>query len=262
MKIEVCPSDLKLDRYVLGETEADQSAELARHLLDCSSCRTRLSARETAEDRLKQRYSSFEKLDLMMSRAGHSPRRAPVRFWALISGGLAAAAGLVLWWGGVGGETVLRTDQGFRTKGGLTLSYHVKRGDRVFEAGVDERLQPGDAIQFSVHAAGSGYLAILSLDGAKTATVYYPQASHAEAFTPGRHSLALSTVLDQTLGHERVWAVMCEQPFDVGILRTELEQRGADALVLDQCRTDELSFDKTAPEIIEPRTLELPSELQ
>jgi hypothetical protein len=84
---------------------------------------------------------------------------------------------------------------------------------------------PGDALRFTYGATEGRYIAVLSLDGARRASTYYP-ASGAVRLEPSgaKVPLPLSTILDDTLGEETIYGVACAQPFDVEALRDALQR--------------------------------------
>ncbi|HXS16161.1 MAG TPA: DUF4384 domain-containing protein [Polyangiaceae bacterium] len=247
MRTEFCPSDLELDRYVLSELSPSRQQALEVHLRSCASCQAHLSEVERATQRLQHSYPTFTALHRKFrgQRAPASTRRP--RMWTLASLGVAAAVTLSLWWSDAMIKEATTQSNGLRSKGSLSFSYHVKRADHVFEGGMDEVLKSGDAIQFTVRTNQPGYLAIFSVDGKGTTNVYYPLGALAASLPSGHHTLPLSTVLDEVLGHERIWAMFCGAPFELEPLRKKLQAEGPGALDQKQCRSEVLSFEKRAP---------------
>jgi hypothetical protein len=92
------------------------------------------------------------------------------------------------------------------------------------------------------------YLAVLSVDGAKHASTYYPDSRLAARQEPGREAaLPSSTVLDDTLGAETVYGVSCPRPFDVETLREALARAPNRAPALEGCDVDVIPLHKEAP---------------
>jgi hypothetical protein len=68
---------------------------------------------------------------------------------------------------------------------------------------------------------------VLSLDGAKQASVYYPDSAMAAVAKRGAEiALPSSTVLDDVLGPETIYGIACVGAFQVEPLRRELEISG------------------------------------
>jgi hypothetical protein len=103
------------------------------------------------------------------------------------------------------------------------VAFFVKRSDRVFEGRSDERLHPRDQVRFVVSTDRPRYVAILSVDGAGVASVYYPTSGAPASLQQGR-DLALEggIELDGVSGEERIYALFCEDPIDVARERASL----------------------------------------
>jgi hypothetical protein len=138
---------------------------------------------------------------------------------------------------------------GTRIKGdGWHLGFYVSHAGVVREGSPGEHVEPGDALRFTVASREAKYVAVLSVDGAKRASTYYP-ASGAQAprEEPGAAAaLPLSTVLDDTLGDETIYGVGCEHPFDVEALRQALERAPDQAPALPGCHVETLVLHKEA----------------
>jgi hypothetical protein len=229
-----CPSDLVYDQLLGDELGAARSAEVRRHVADCSRCRARFE--ELARFREEARLPAFESFARPSARA-----RAK---WPVYAAGAAAAAafalGLLLWVrpAPVPDET--------RAKGTGRLSFYVKRGEAVLRGGPGEILHPGDAIEFSYTAVRPGYLAVLSVDGARRASVYYPDAARAAPVTAGEQILPQSTVLDDVLGTEHLYAVFCDGAVELEPLRRALERDPRAGIVAGGCSVDSLIVEKKA----------------
>jgi len=111
----------------------------------------------------------------------------------------------------------------------------------------DERVQPGDALRFVYSATEPRYLAILSFDGARHASVYYPAGPTAEHVDPAVDGpLRSSTVLDATLGRETLYGVFGREPTPLEPLRAALEGTGK-LPALEGCEVDAVSLRKEPP---------------
>src|SRR5262249_49944343 len=123
---------------------------------------------------------------------------------------LAAAAALVL---------LVRAPEepAFRTKGGLQLQLIARRANGRVEAILPGgELAPGEALRFRVTSRAAGCVCVSVLDSARVVSAYVPAEGQALAFPATRERLLDgSIILDETLGPERVVAVLCKQPIAV-----------------------------------------------
>jgi hypothetical protein len=118
----------------------------------------------------------------------------------------------------------------------------------VRRGGAIEAVEPGDAVRFVVDSQELPYVAVVSLDGAKRATVYYPSNGEVAPVPLGRaFPLPESTVLDDTLGDERVYGVFCPRPFATEPLRRAVEALPGVAPTPDGCAVEVLHLRKEGP---------------
>jgi hypothetical protein len=114
----------------------------------------------------------------------------------------------------------------------------------VRAGGDGQVVHPGDQLRFTVTTAAAQHLAILSLDHAGVASVYYPQgATSAPVEASRQQPLDSSVELDETLGAERIWAIFCPEAFALEPLRAELEHSQRRP-TLPRCTVDELAVVK------------------
>jgi hypothetical protein len=150
-------------------------------------------------------------------------RRVPA---AAVAGlGLALAASLFL---------VLRTPPAAeRVKGpGVGFAMYVQHGTEVRRAAPGETVSPGDAVRFAVSTPRPAFVAVLSLDPAGKASVYFPQAPRAAHVPAGSEvPLPLGTRLDATTGEERLLGIFCASAVELEPIREALEH-GKDAVSL------------------------------
>lgn len=248
---EGCISDLGFDRWRAGELEQPELARLEAHLETCSRCQRRHEALNREASAFLERYPSLEALAANKSSSqvvDLKTRR--MRLWTLgsMAAGVLAAAAFFLLVKPVPppdlpappetGET------GIRLKGGSRLGFFVKRGSQVL-VGIDGQVvHPGDQLRFTVSTNAAEQLAILSLDGARVASVYFPAGAESAPIGRGRNQpLESSVELDSALGRERLWAVFCKTPFRVEPLRERLEREGQLGEVTG-CTTDMLDIVK------------------
>ncbi|AKV03315.1 hypothetical protein AKJ09_09978 [Labilithrix luteola] len=206
---DVCLSDYALDRRISGELEDAEEAAARAHLESCARCRGRLETFEA------ERASFDVPLELPSKRLRWGGRIGGATF------ALAAAAAVML---ALGKGPSPKSD-GVRTKGGeATLGFYVHHANAVRAGGPDERVVPGDGLRFVVGAHEARWLAVLSVDGAKHASTYYPAGPEAALVGPGSEiALPSSTVLDDTLGPETIYGIFCPTTFPVEPLRRALE---------------------------------------
>lgn len=213
-----CPSRLRFDRLLAGELEPAQARELQRHVERCARCSALLTELRSGldafspvlPDRLVQRV-----------RATSKPRRDWTR-WAMPA---LAAAGAVLAWLVVHEPPTIPNAGGVRSKGGVQLGFYVLHAGAV-RAGMDgERVQPGDQLEFAYSSERDVYLAIVSIDAAGKASAYYVREGRAARIAAASHAvLDQSTLLDDTLGPELVYALSCTQPIAVEPVLQTLER--------------------------------------
>ncbi|WP_437658469.1 DUF4384 domain-containing protein [Sorangium sp. So ce1182] len=242
-----CLSELKLDELMAGQLDAAAAQEASAHVAGCARCSARLS--EIEAERASFAASAPP---LRLERGAPAGRaaakaRSPRR-WLLpaAASGLAAAAAVALFLRAApDGREAERP--GERIKGAERIGFYVKRGGSVLPGGAGERLLPGDAIQFTYSSAEARYLVILSVDGASQASVYYPSGPVAARIEPGRDVLLpQSTVLDDTLGTERIYGLFCSEATAVEPLRAALAANPDAPPAPPGCDVDTLTAEKVA----------------
>ncbi|MGK3999949.1 DUF4384 domain-containing protein [Sorangium sp. So ce1024] len=247
---EGCLSELRLDELTADQLDAAAAREARAHLAGCARCAARLSEIEAARAAFAASAPPL-RLDrgargALAERAATEARRP--RRWlapAAASALAAAAAALLLFRAAPEPAGGTATSSGERIKGANRIGFYVKRGGIVQLGGAGARLQPGDAIQFTYSAAEPRYLVILSVDGASQASVYYPSGPVAARIEPGLDVvLPQSTVLDDTLGAERIHALFCAEPIDVEPLRAALAARPEAPPAAPGCDVDTLTAEK------------------
>ena len=240
---EACLSDLLFDRLLVGELSPQAVREAGAHISSCEVCSARHAELEAEKERFLLEAPAF----------AAPPGRRRVQRWTAVAGlGMAAAAVLALSVSGLQRPSVslpvhsaaLVTD-GSRSKGGSSLGYYVARGTLAVRGDADQHLAPGDRLQFYYSATQSGYFALLSVDGAGHASVYFPAMPTATAIAPGVEvPLANSVILDSTLGDEVVYGLFCNAPIALGPVRDRLEADSRQAPSVDGCRVEQVRFSK------------------
>jgi hypothetical protein len=237
---EGCLSDLLLDRILANECTPEARDGASEHMDRCEACHARFEALSKERDAFAEREPAFADA-FAAPRRDARPRRLRAT-WAASAAALAMAAAALL---------VLRpkppADAGStRMKGSSRIGFYVKRGEAVTLGAPGARVQPGDAVRFVYSATEERHLAVLSLDGARRASVYYPAGPTAERVEPAvDRALPSSTVLDATLGQETVYALFCKRPVELEPIRAGLEATGRAPLV-EGCEVDTLVLEKEA----------------
>jgi hypothetical protein len=249
--MSACPSELVLDRFVVGEL--GDSSGVRDHVSACTRCTGRVDERKA----IAATFASDVGLELRVAavqRAVGGPRRRAT--WLAAAGAVAAAAiALIVIVRRPGTEQGAATD-GIRTKGGLSLGIVVKHGDGAIEnMSSPAHVAPGEAIEFEVSTHDAGTLVIVGVDSAGVVSPYVP-ARHIDAGS--RQLLDGSVVLDDTLGSERLVALLCALPATsattdaaVARARTTLMAAGGEpvrmqTLAVTGCRETSFVLDKAA----------------
>jgi len=211
-----CESDLSLDLLLAGDLSQGEERRVHAHLAACRPCAARWTELEAQRDA----FTVQPVIDL----GGRRPaRRSWLRSWPVPAAAIAAAAALLLVLWPVGApmtDRVVTT----RTKGGRVFNAYIRHGESIRKAGDAEVVYPGDQLQFTYSSPRSGFVAVLSRDGAGMASVYFPDAGQRPWTAPpgDDQPLPRSTILDDTLGQERVHALFCTAVVDLESLRGEL----------------------------------------
>lgn len=197
-------TDLELERWLADDLPA------ARTALATAVDRARL-------DELRAEHAAFlagidigDEVRAIRRRAGGPARRA-VRPWWIAGGALAAAAAVAV--------VVLRPapgpDDDLRAKGGVGLVIHVAADGTSRAVTRDGAVHPGDRIRFAVSAPGTGHVAVIGIDAAGAATVYYPYGGvRSAALAAGDGGVLPGAIaLDAALGDEAIYAVYAARPF-------------------------------------------------
>ena len=206
-----------IDLLLLAALSPPEANEARGHLDGCADCRTRW--RELNED--KQRFEQFvfaRTLPKVEARVADSRASFFDRFKLRILipvMGVAAAAAVVA---SMGPGTQTEDDVYVGIKGGAQASlevFAVRGAGGVFQVAPGSTLQPKDRIGFMVNPAGAKYLMVASRDGAGVFSVYHPfGAQQSQPVTSAKTKVELPTKveLDETLGAERVVAVLSDEP--------------------------------------------------
>ena len=225
---DACQSAYRLDRFRLGELPASEHAEVKMHLETCTRCRA-------AKDELAAGEASFR----TVAPPWQKPRRNQRRAIAYGAGAFAMAAAVLV---AVQPSTV-------RSKGAPeSLGMYVQHGQSVRRALPGEAVEPGDSVRFTYSSPSSTFLAILSVDGAGVASVYFPEGRDTATVPAAQDApLPLATRLDGVLGEERAVAVFCQQSHALEPLREALQASPTAPPEVPGCTLVAFRFSKRAP---------------
>lgn len=251
----VHPSQLALERHALSELPRGARAELERHLADCPRCRDRLAALRADDERFAAGPGQGPALDRALdalAAAAAPPRPRRLRRATLAAGALAMATALaILVW-----PAPPRDLDGRRKGGGVRLEV-VRRTPAGAQQWLerDPRVHPGDAIRFRVSSPTAGYVAVLGLDAVGAVSAYAPAGEAPQPLAAHQPTtLDGSILLDDTLGAERLVAVVCPAPRPLAELvaqaRRALAAAGGDprrvAAIAAGCQEQALVIEKEA----------------
>jgi hypothetical protein len=215
-----CLSDLRIDMWLAGDLAVAEAERARDHTRACAACAARVAAIEGARAAdARGGGPDIEALRRAAALAG--PARATARAaggrgawrqrWIALGATLAAgAAALVLVARGTAPPATTRS------KGRAHVGFFVEHGGDVRRGAPGERVSPGDRVRFTATPADParpGHLAIVGVDAARAATVYFP-AGGVPDDVPGGADVELprATLLDDTLGPEAVYAFFCARP--------------------------------------------------
>jgi hypothetical protein len=207
-----CLSHLRIDQLLNGEITDE-------HVESCARCTARL-------DEHRRERDAFA-IPL------RARRRVPVA--AIVAAAAAIALGVWIARPRAAGDAT-------RAKGAsFALGFYVRHGDAVRRGGRGEIVVPGDALEFTATSDRDGYLAIVSIDRAGAASMYYPAGETAAPLAPGRdRTLPSSVILDDSLGAERIVGLLCDRAISV----ETAEQIARASVVPPGCASDELAIEK------------------
>jgi anti-sigma factor RsiW len=223
-----CLSALRLDRWMMGELGPDDGETVSVHVAGCAACSAAVAGMRGVREEVRALP--------LPPRLAPPPlrRRAPLAAAGL---GLAVAAGLVL---------MFRSEPAQRTKGtGLGLTMFVQHGGEVRRAAPGESVAPGDAVRFAVSTPSPAFVAVLSVDPAGRASIYFPEGPRAAQVAGGAEvPLPLGTRLDATTGEERLVGLFCTSPVELEPVRLALQKAPDAAPLPTDCQGLRWSFVK------------------
>lgn len=244
-----CLSDFVLDQLVardLAGTPGEVAAR--RHLAECQRCSQRLAAFEAVE------APPFAELVREPSEAP----RARVKSFAITLTAAALAAGIALYASSRNDDDPSTALQVTRAKGALALGVVLQQGEgQITRLSPEGNVSPGDSLRFELSSADSGFAGVVGVDSAGVVTPYAPGEGSLRAIAGGRPVLLEETIVaDDTLGPERLIAVICEEALPVTELvasaKRALAAASGDpkrvARLLESCAEARFDFEKRTGE--------------
>ncbi len=239
---DACLSDLAIDRWLAGELTKGERAAVRAHAAACERCTRAIDAITAARATVPEQPPArlIASLREVRGAAAASRRsRGPA-----VAGALAAAAAVTL----LIRRPPFGENAAERTKGDVAtdrVAIYIQHDGAVREGGEGARVVPGDAIEFVTFTRAKRYLIVLSVDGARRASVYYADGDRAAGIAPGEGApLDRSTILDGTLGFETLYALFCDHPVPVGPVVDALAHRPDVAPRVPGCTVDPHSIVK------------------
>ncbi len=206
------PSPLELERYLAGDLDATRADAVERAATEDPSLAAWLEDRraERSAFGVNERRRSFAQL--LEETDGREAPDTPSWFrrlwsdgpslrWAAVVATVVIALPLAL--------PLMRTEEpGVRTRGGVTVRTAVLRNGRSSSFGSGGVLHPGDHLRISVDDPHGGTVTVLLQDDAGRVSTPYADGE-LPTMAPGTFVLPDSLALDEALGTERIYVVLC-----------------------------------------------------
>jgi hypothetical protein len=188
MPTEKCDR-VRLERYFLGDSGAEEKRSVKLHLDGCPDCRGRMAAfeNERREYLLTHPFREFAAkhpgaVAGGTMGAGEALRRTfATSRWLPAAAGLAACLVLLPVFMRLGVQPKGISETGIRTKGGPLLEYYLKRDGSVVPGQPSELLRAGDELQFVYAADSHAYVTLASIDARGHVSLYRTDASAADS---------------------------------------------------------------------------------
>lgn len=231
-----CLSDLTFDTLLASDASVDEETAARGHMAACERCRERWAGLEDARRLFLASHGAFR---------SKTPAARPSRKWAVRAGQgialLSAAACLLLWFRRPKSEDPAATG---RLKGGSTFGFFVKHDENVVRGADDQLVRPGDQLRFVVHSPRR-HIAIVSVDGARSVSVYFPGEPRTELVDAASElALPQSIRLDDVLGRETFYGIFCDAPTDLTPVRDRLRAEPQAIPAIPGCEVRTLTIRK------------------
>jgi len=214
------PSVYTLTRHHAGDLPEAERQRIAGHLEGCQACAAVLA--ELVET--KKNFQAEISREVFLTRVRVAAEKTPESggFWrGLLRPAMALAAAAVVALILVLVPWQTNQDPGERLKGGpIELGYYVMEDSGPVVATPGRVLHPGDRIQFRLTAPAGGYVHVVGIDPKNEVTVYFPLPNQAAKAFPGGAGRPVpgSVYLDDTLGEEKVFVLICVEPLSRDML--------------------------------------------
>lgn len=235
-----CLSDYALDQFRAGMLDVAHVAQTNAHLAACERCQQALARIDTAKTEFQ---NTMPTLELHQPRwVSSRPRRAVLGHWMFWAPAALAIMLIGSVWIVSQREFTSNEDISTRVKGGSSLNYFILHEGKLRRGSDREQVFPRDVLQFFYSASSETYLAILSVDGARNVNVYYPIGeTHTALIAAGvDRELPLSTELDDVLGEERIYQIVCEAAQPIETLKSLVTARPENPKIPSGCRAKTL----------------------
>ncbi|MBI2373687.1 MAG: hypothetical protein HYV07_06775 [Deltaproteobacteria bacterium] len=210
-------------RLRAGELTEERTT-MEAHVSGCEHCRAILSELDAAEARLFELSEPVSASVQLSSRPAPRARRMGVLVFASVAASTALAIAVLA----PPLEPYTGT-KGGRSADGTTPSIELfaKTSGGVIQVDESTSLVEGDAVQLRVRGGGSTRIVVLSVDGARKVSSWYPSDdTHPSVLIPPNRldTLEGSILLDEAVGAETVIAIFGDETLDAGKLRTQLTE--------------------------------------
>lgn len=253
------PSQFRLGLFAAGDGLPQERASLEAHLDACPACSQIVEDELAYRQEFHQTHERAGFLAAVRVRAAEPEAKGGWSTWWMPTLALGAAAALVLVmllviqpWQGQQGDP-----EGVRIKSEeLEISYLVVEQGRLVVAEPGRVVHPKERIQFRISAPRGGFVHVVGVDQAGKVSVYYPRPDEASEPYPGGSGRPVpgSVILDDTLGRERVFALLCDKPLDRDRLAQRVRAAAADPRVwIDRHRLPVACIQTSLVLVKEPR---------
>ncbi len=207
---------LTLLSFVAGDLRAAARSSVESHLRQCTVCADFI--RQMNEER-STFLDELPSIDVIPVKSRKLFRFAPARTAFAIAAGLILAVG-------TGSLLINRTNDGYRTKGDITLMLFAQDSTGAPSVRKEPVFAPGERIQFTYSCGDERYFILASIDDAGHISVFYPAHTDSSMLVePGRDlPLPNSIVLDDYIGKELFIVVFSARPLQVATVVNEVKR--------------------------------------
>lgn len=257
-------AELGVNRLLTADLPQHLSQALQHHLAACPRCAARLEAARAADAEFRASALGAPPW-LAALQAPEAPvvdlaaRRAQRRTWAVATLAAAASLALVTAVALRGGPSLPQPPEDLVRSKGRAFAMEVYANSPEGTRGVPSggEVHPGERVGFRIYPKTKGYVMVLGVDDRGEDYLCYPRrgdkgAALQEA-APEGVTLEQAMRLDEVLGHERLVALLCPEPFTYDEvapqLKAQAQRVGAGQVgpLRAGCQQHEVRLLKTAP---------------